>query len=671
MQNAVGMFFGILLCALAAFAAHAQIAGTTADPYTLEEFFKPPQLSGPTISRDGKYMAATMPFKGRMNLGIINLETRSASMLTSYEDFDVLGVRWVGTERVLYTVGQANSPTGPGNFNGGGLFSIARDGSDLRVISRTVKETRARNQYVYRALSFFQNIPGNDDEIIASGNVTVADSIDLYRLNVKTGRYTLLTQGRPAELTTDWILDGKLVPRVVRASVRDKLTEVVYYRKDENSPWGEIARYEVNKGPTLVPLTFEADDQTLQVAYNGGRDTMAVYRFDPNTRKMGELLAQHPRYDMGASADGDGVAGVITDAKTEKVIGYSVNAGKPEIAWLDEKNAAIQSGLDKALPNRINRFRRTADGKRLVVTSYSDTLPPRWYLYDEEKRTLEQIGAARPWMDGKLVEQRIFNYTTRDGLDISGYYFLPKGYKAGTKLPTIVHIHGGPMARADSWGNGFGVREGQLFASRGYAVIVPNFRITPGLGTKIYYAGFGTVGREMSNDHEDALKWGIAQGFVDPARACMSGASYGGYAALQALVKSNDMWKCAVAGLAVTDFKFQLTTQLGDTANSEAGVNFWKHVLGATDLSSQLVKDISPVFNASKIKRPVFLYAGEDDIRVPLPQITNMAGELKSAGNAPKAFVIKEREGHGFGKLENNVDLYTQMLAFLNEQIGK
>ena len=662
-------FLAIVLTALSVLTAQAQ-TGSPPFPYTLEEYFKPPQLSGPTISRDGKYMAATMPFKGRMNLGVINLETRVASLLTANDEFDVLDVTWVG-ERLLFTLGQANSPTGPGNFDGGGLFSVGRDGKDLRVLFKTVKETRAQNQYVYRTMAFARRIPGNDEEIIARGNLTISDTQDLYRLNIKTGRYTLLTQGRPAEFTTRWILDSKLVPRVVSATIRDKLTEVVYYRKDEKSAWEEIARYEANKGPTFVPLAFDSNDQTLQVAYNGGRDTMAVYHYDPNTKKMGELIAQHPRYDMGAAADGSSVSGVEVEADTERLIGYSVNAAKPEVVWLDEKYAAIQRNLDQVLPDRINTFRRTPDGKRLIVRSYSDTMPARWYLHDEEKHTIEEIGSSRPWMDGKLVEQRPFTFTTRDGLEITGYYFLPKGYKAGTKLPTIVHIHGGPFARADTWASGFGVREGQLFASRGYAVIVPNFRITPGLGTKIYYAGFGTVGREMSNDHEDALKWGVAQGFVDPARVCMSGASYGGYAALQALVRSNDLWKCAVAGLAPTDYKFQLTTQQGDTANNEAGVTFWKSVLGTTDLSSPLVKEISPLYNAAKIKRPVFLYAGADDIRVPLAQIKDMASELTDAGNPPKAFVIKKLEGHGYGTVENNVDLYTQMLAFLNEQIGK
>jgi dipeptidyl aminopeptidase/acylaminoacyl peptidase len=640
-------------------------------PLTVEEIWKPPQLRDLTLSRDGKQMAATVPSKGRMNLAVIDLDKGSVAVVTGYDDFDVLNVAWVGSDRLLYSLGQLNSPTGPSEIEGGGLFMTTRDGKETRRLSMTVREMRAQGQAVYRGLELYRTIPGNDEEVIAVGNMTAAESLDLYRLNVRTGRYSLLTLGRPSERSIGWIMDSKLVPRVVVSGVKDKLTRVVHYRKDEKSDWVEIARYEANKGPAFVPLAFEADDRTLQVAFNGGRDTMAIFRYDPEARKMGEMIAQHPRFDMGASADGSDVPGVITDPETDRILGYAVDAGKPDVAWVDEKYAAIQAGLDRALPDRLNYFQRTPDGKRFLVTSYSDTSPARWYLFDDARRTLEQVGASRPWLDGKLVEQRFFTYRTRDGLEIGGYYFLPRGHKAGTKLPTIVHIHGGPMVRADSWGRGFGYLEGQLFASRGYAVIVPNFRITPGMGSKIYYSGFGTFGRQMSDDHEDALKWGIEQGFVDPGRACLSGASYGGYAALQALIKSETLWKCAVAGLAVTDLKFQLTTPKGDSAFNEAIVTFWKSVLGVSDLDAPVVREISPVFHAERIKRPVFLYAGQNDIRVPIDQIENMAAALAKAGNPPKAFVTKEGEGHGFGKLENNVDLYDQILKFLDAQIGK
>ncbi len=638
---------------------------------TLEEFFKQPQLTGVNISRSGKYIAASAPHKGRLNLVVIDLETRKGNLLTSFEDFDVLGARWVGEDRLVFSLGQANSPTGPGQFDGGGLFVIGRDGSNSRRLAPTVRESRG-NRQIHRSLDFFRTIPGNTDEIIAEGNMTSADSIDLYRLNLNNGRTTLLTSGRPVDLTYDWILDDKFVPRVVSSNVRDELTRVVHYRKSADAPWEEIARYSRDKGSVFVPLAFDSDFKTLQVATNKDRDTMAVFKYNPETKKVGELIASHPRYDMGADSQGSGTGGVVVDPVTDKILGYTVVAAKPEVVWTDERYAKTQKTIDDALPGLVNSFSRIGgESKRLLVTSYSDTKSPRWYLLDEQKLTLEEVGAQRPWLDGKLVEQRPFLYKTRDGLEIPGYLFLPKGYKEGTKLPTIVHIHGGPFARADFYGSGFGVREGQLFASRGYAVVVPNFRITPGLGNKIYTAGFGSVGKQMSEDHEDAFKWAIEQGYADPKRACISGASYGGFAGLHAMVKTPDLFKCAVAGLAVTDYEYQLTTPDGDTAGNKPGVEFWKSVIGAKDLSAQSVKDISPVYHASKIKGAVFLYAGRDDVRVPIDQIYRMDKALKATGNPAKAFVVKEKEGHGFGRAENNVDLYTQVLKFLEEQIGK
>ena len=660
----------LLACVLALNFVGGATAALAAEPFSLEEFFKNPSLAGPTLSRSGKYLAATAPLKGRMNLMVLDLDTRKGALLTSFEDFDVIDVHWVGNDRLVFSLGQANSPTGPGQFDGGGLFVVGRDGTGSRRLATTVRESRGRNQ-LHRSLSFHSTIPGNTDEIIAEGNMTSADSEDLYRLNLNNGRTVLLTSGRPADLTSDWLLDSKQVPRVVVANVRNELTRVVYYRKGESSAWEEIARYSRDKGAVIVPLAFESDDQMLQVATNKDRDTMAVYRYDPNSKKLGELVAAHPRYDIGANSEGETVPGAVIHPETNQILGYRVEADKPEITWIDEGRVKTQKLIDASLPGTINSFTRIGEGKRLLVASFSDVKPSRWYLLEEEKRTLEEIGASRPWLDNKLVEQRPFTYKTRDGLEIPGYLFLPKDYKPGTRLPTILHIHGGPFARADTFRGGFGVREGQLFASRGYAVVVPNFRITPGMGNKIYSAGFGSVGRQMSEDHEDAFKWAIDQGYADPKRACISGASYGGYAALQAMVKTPDMFKCAIAGLAVTDFQYQLTTPDGDTYRNDPGVEFWKAVLGTKDLNSQLIRDISPVNNASKIKGAVFLYAGENDIRVPIDQIYRMDKALKAAGNPAKGFVIKAKEGHGYGKLENNVDLYTQVLKFLDEQIGK
>jgi hypothetical protein len=108
-----------------------------------------------------------------------------------------------------------------------------------------------------------------------------------------------------------------------------------------------------------VPLGFLSDDKTLMVASNAdGRDTMAIFRFDPETRKLGEVLAQHPRFDVGTDVDGNRAGGVVTEPETDRVLGFTVNAERPQTVWIDEKEARTQATIDKALPNMRNSFRR-------------------------------------------------------------------------------------------------------------------------------------------------------------------------------------------------------------------------------------------------------------------------------------------------------------------------
>jgi dipeptidyl aminopeptidase/acylaminoacyl peptidase len=664
-------FLRRLLFALGAtVVALGPIDKVSAQPVSIADLVRPPAYAGPVLSQNGRYFAVSVPINGKMNLVIVDLEQRSVSRITDEREFDILSVRWLGNERLVFTLGQFNSPTGPGRFDGGGLFMISRDGKETRRLSPTVRELRNRNQFVYRGYNLLRTLPANDEEMLVTGNQRDAESLDVYRLNVRTGRAVLLTERRP-ERVFEYILDNNNVPRVARAVLKDRLEFIVYYRKDGDSPWEQIAQYDGTKGPILRPLAFESDNQSLVVAWNGDRPTMGVFRYDPNARKLGELIAQHPRFDMGADASGTPVSGVIRDFNSNKVIGYQVDADKPQIVWVDEEYAKLQSTIDGALPNTVNIFRRTPDGERLLVSSFSDRQPTKWYLFDEKKRVLEELFSSRPWIKpDQLVEQRPFLLKTRDGLEIPGYYFLPNNHKKGERLPTVVHIHGGPAARADAWGDGFGVREAQLLASRGYAVILPNFRVTPGLGSRVFYSGFGTIGRQMVDDHDDAAKWGIAEGFADPQRICISGASYGGYATLMALARFPETFKCGISGLMVSDWELIVTSPAGDTASSDLAVN---HVLALVGVrrSSDMPAEIQPVNLASRIKQPLLIYAGEDDIRTPLEQTTRMIRALERAGNKPKAVLIKPLEGHGFGKTENNVELYEAIFKFLEESIGK
>src|SRR5882672_7134160 len=264
-------------------AASSTLAQT---PLTIGDVFRPAAYAEPMLSDNGKHFAVTIPANDRRNLAIVDMETREAVRLTDFKDFDVIEVQWVCNDRLLFTLGQARSPTGPGQFNGGGLFMVSRDGKESRRLWDTVGDFRAKNQR-YRRLDMLRSLPGNCEEVIAVGNLRDEDSNDLYRLNIRTGRTTLITSTRPAR-AFGWVLDNTFVPRTVTSWVKDTNTFIVYYRKNEDSEWVELTQYDQTKGPTFIPLYAESRYQPDRAASNDGRRTLANRRDVPESQRSGE-----------------------------------------------------------------------------------------------------------------------------------------------------------------------------------------------------------------------------------------------------------------------------------------------------------------------------------------------------------------------------------------------
>jgi dipeptidyl aminopeptidase/acylaminoacyl peptidase len=661
----------IAMCAAAWVVASAPLAASAQSVPSVEELVRSPDYSGLAISRNGRYMATTIPSNGRMNLAVIEVETRTRTTLTTHSDFDVIDIAWVGNDRLLYKLGRFESPDGSGEYEGGGLFMISRDGKQQLRLSETRRDVRRTGARAYRDIDFIRTLPGGDDEVMVRANLREVDSFDLYRMNITNGQTTLLTESRP-ERTYRYLLDRNRVPRVAISMPRDSNTVILHFRRDEKTPWQEALRYDRTKPGMVEPLFFESNNRTLIVASNRGRDNVAVFRWDPSAPdKAMELVFEHASLDLGADATGGRRAAgdVFVDATTEEVLGYTIQGERPQTVWNTEENRRPQRIVDRALPDTYNTIRRMR-GNLHLVTARSDRWPATWHLWDESAGTIEDFLASRPWLMDRLVQMRPFTLTTRDGLQIPSYYLLPRSHKPGDRLPTVVHVHGGPHVRADMWGTySYGLREAQVLAARGYAVVLPNFRGTPGFGNRVYYSAFGALGRQMLDDHEDAARWAVQQGFADADRICISGASYGGYAALMALARYPSTFKCGVAGLPVSDLELLLTSPAGDLPSSYAAVPFWRALIGVGP-GQPIPRELSPVHLADRIKQPVMLYAGADDVRTPLEQTTRMVDALTRAGNPPRATVIKPGEGHGFGRPENKLELYDTMLKFLDAAIG-
>jgi dipeptidyl aminopeptidase/acylaminoacyl peptidase len=637
---------------------------------TAEDFARLPQYANPQSSRNGRFLAAQVPHNGRMNLAVIDLQERTQVVLTDEREFDVIDIVWVGNDRLLYRLGRLDSPLGAGAFDGGGLFMVSRDGRERVTLLETARAARLAGRRADRSLTYVRALPGTDSGVLALGNLRDPAGYDLYRLDVTSGRTELLTPKRP-ERTERYVLDRNRVPRIAQVRERESLQVVLHYRRDERAPWQEMARFDLDRPGALVPLFFAADNRTLVVATNAGRDTMAIYRYDPEARRLMEAVFEHAQVDAGADPLGDTstAAAVLIDPVTDEVLGHTTFVERPQTTRTTEAGRRLQRTVDRALPDTYNRA-AALRGNQYLVTAQSDRWPTTWHILDEAKGTIEDLLASHPWLPAaSLAQVRPFVLTTRDGLRIPSLYVLPRGRAADQRLPTVVHVHDGPLARPDRWGAlTFGVREAQLLAAHGYAVVLPNFRGTPGLGSRVFYAGFGALGRQMIDDIEDAARWAVEQGIADAARICVSGAGYGGYAALMALARPTPAFRCGIAGQPITDWPLHLTSAQGDTAERDRSGALWRALLGVERIEA-IAADLSPVNLADRIRQPVLIYAGSEDRRVPVEQTARLVEALERAGRRPHAVIVKP-DGYALTGAGSRAEVYAQMLKFLEAHLG-
>lgn len=630
---------------------------------TIEDAWRPPAFSSPKLSPDGRLVAVAVGGGDRLNLAVLDLDSRVAKRLTSLTSFDVIDFHWVGNSRLVFSLGRRNSPTGPEMQDGGGLFMVSVDGKESKKLYPTVNETVRSGGTIYRGLSFFRRIPGSDDEILAIGRDRSIDSVDLYRLNVVSGKKILITDDNPGRVIS-WVVSADLSQKVAISRTQEGAI-VDTKLKQGQSQWTDLWTSNLAEGPVSFPLGFE--DDNLVIASNVDSGTMTIRTFDTKKRVLGEVLGEHKRFDIGANQLGERIPGPIWDPSSRVILGFSVLEERLRTYWFDEFYSRAQAILDNAFPGKVNQITVAENRSRLLFASWSDRAPVNWYLYDLESQKIEKLAYSRPWLtEDKLVPMHPVYIPSRDGQLLLSYLFLPRSYKPGAPLPAIVHIHGGPWVRADQWGfTSFGAVEAQLLANQGFIVLLPNFRLTPGLGSDIFYGGRRQFGKRMQEDIEDATRWLIAQGYALETKIALSGASYGGYATLMGLATSPSMYQCGIAGLAVTDLALLMSSGQGDIPQNPFGLALWKELAGDPMRDKKQLDSVSPVYLARNIKVPVLMYSGGSDIRVPMEQPERMKRALEAVGNPPD-FLVHPEEGHGFGTMQANKVTYEKIFGFLN-----
>lgn len=620
----------------------------------VQTFFQAPSITSLTFSPNGKYIACLVPFEHRMNLAVIDLEKGTKNLLTNFKDRQATQPSWASNDRLLFRV----DDEGRESF---ALYAVNRDGSDPTVLASGFSKAGTNNEANVRFRSVLGRIDDDPKNILVLANLTYRDWSDVATMNLKTGKMTTLVE---APGNVDYYVrdhEGK----VRLAVVQTEQTRKVLHRDSKSRAWVTLAEHHMDQ-PGWEPIAFDGDNRTLFIWSDVGRKTKAIYRYDVAERRQLDLVLADEIYDVldaNAATATSFTPSTIYDPKTHRIVGLSYSADRTRFHWLDDEMKAIAQKLDSSLPNTVHRLRQFADdGSKIIFFSSSDRDPGVYYLYDRAAQKLSELAVIKPAIQpDKMAATQPVQFAARDGLLIRGYLTLPRG-RPPKNLPLILHPHGGPFGIRDEWNYR---DEVQFYANRGFAVLQVNYRGSGGYGREFEQAGFKKWGLEMQNDLSDGVLWAIAQGIADAGRVVISGASYGGYAAMAGLTLSPELYCAGINYVGVTDIELLIPK------GAPADRMYWRDTrLGKLGDSSdrKRIHDTSPVHLADRINVPLLMAYGKNDPRVQIDHGFDMERALKKAGKNFE-MIIENDEGHGFRMEEKSIAFFTKVDAFLKKNV--
>ncbi|HSV70269.1 MAG TPA: prolyl oligopeptidase family serine peptidase [Methylibium sp.] len=644
--------------------AASALPALAADAPPVADFFRLPLVDNAKMSPSGRYIAATAGTDvGRMQLAVIELgEKMSVKVVAGSGDADVDEFHWVNDERIVYTLSD-NSRAGAYRA-GTGLFAVNRDGSGHReLIERRTHFERRASTIERRVLPWnfvFHAARGGESNVVVQeykfDDTGELRNTVLHLLDTTTGQRRAHPGPRDARVL-EWTVDVLGVPRAAVAHEGPNVR--VFVRQGESDNWAVVATGDRNKGDYPDPIAIDGAGSLYTLGGHGPRRTTAMFRFDIEKR------ARDPEPIIavaGFSFDGQ----LVQDSKTGRLIGAVYTADAVATHWFDPKLRDLQKRIDAALPDTVNIVScgRCEEPNRLLVRTFSDRQPNQYYVFDVAANALSRIGQSRPWLDpARMGTEDFLEFEARDGLKIPMYVTRPAVGKG--PWPAVVMVHGGPWVRGRSWGFD---AEAQFLASRGYVVLQPEFRGSAGFGFNHFTAGWRQWGQAMQDDLVDALGAAAKRGWADSKRACIAGASYGGYAALMGLVRPTDPYRCAVSWAAVTDIDLMYSVHWSDIS-ADAKAYGYPVLIGDPKQDAAMLAANSPLKQADKIQRPLLLAHGGADRRVPIEHANRLRDALK-ASKADVEWVLYADEGHGWALPANDVDFWSRVEKFLAKHLA-
>jgi dipeptidyl aminopeptidase/acylaminoacyl peptidase len=640
--------FGLL--ALAAGALPAATPAPNLAPPTVEELFGQPKVRQPRLSPDGKRIAFLFPHEKKMALGVFERATQQSRMILRGADESIHRFFWKGNDRLVFEADVAGNES---------FFIGSTDLSGERVL-RIAESQRIENNLTGDFAGLIDPLPLDPERIAVfgyfAGNIDnstfVGGAAVIARLNVRNRGLSPQLELRESDRHVSFVLDHRGVLRL-RSRLEGR-TLIWEHRREDTQPFQRVAAHPFHGyAETWHPEGFAADHQTLWLLSREEHDRGALYALDTRTFTRGPALFVPPEGE---------ITELITSPDRSRLLGVRYESDRGRYHWFDAGRAALQTRLEKTFVGCDVRISSRSDDESVALIWVGhDREAGVYYVLDQQAGSLTPFKRTREIDPARLLPRKPIRYTARDGLEIHGYLTLPRGPE-GRQVPLVIHPHGGPFGARDGWGFD---NDAQFLASRGYAVLQPNFRGSGGYGRDFINRGRQQWGRAMQDDLTDGVKWAIAQGIADPARIAIYGASYGGYASLIGVMLTPDLYACAVNYVGASDLEITFKQRGDDAWRAPDDYSYQVEWVGPTRAYRD---ETSPLNLVDRIKVPTLHAYGAEDPRVKINHWSRLEPLLRKHGKEYQA-IVEGRQGHGFRNEDESISFYAALEAFLDKHL--
>ncbi|HET7205112.1 MAG TPA: S9 family peptidase [Terriglobales bacterium] len=473
--------------------------------------------------------------------------------------------------------------------------------------------------------------------------------IDVYDMLMRTVKH--ITTGTPKDrgnVGPVWSKDGK---RIAYTQIQAKGTDSNIFVADVST--GASTLLTPHTGESLSNVNdFSPDGKHLLITSNAGNGYDNVGLLDISTRKI-DWLTQDKWEINGGCFSPDGKLATWTanvDGNTDIFI-HHLDSGKTTSLPLP-KGVNFLGGSENAF---------TRDGSRLLYEHNGPNAPNDVWVYDMAGGKSHQVtqSLVAGVQSDQMVEPFLVHYPSRDGKwTISAFVYVPYNLPRQPISPAIVYVHGGPTAQTVNSFNRFV----QYMVNQGYLVIAPNYRGSTGYGKEFQHANLFDMGGGDLQDVLAAADWIKQTSYVDPKKLILMGGSYGGYMTMMGVTKAPEMW---AAGVPIVPFVNWFTEiQNEDPVLQQSDMA----TMGDPEKNKVLYEDRSPINFIDRVKAPLLLLAGGHDPRCPHEESQQVVDAIKKRGGVVE-YKVYENEGHGFARVENQIDAYKRAADFLKAHV--